>query len=55
MDWKILCSTNEDNWEALVTRLTLGIVLFPHGTQKLLGWFGGYGFNGTMGYFTNYI
>lgn len=25
----------------------------PHGAQKLLGWFGGYGFNGTMGFFTN--
>jgi putative oxidoreductase len=30
----------------------LGIVVFPHGAQKLLGWFGGYGFNGTMGFLT---
>ena len=30
----------------------LGIVFFPHGMQKLLGWFGGYGFEGTMGFFT---
>ena len=37
---------------ALVLRLALGIVMFPHGAQKLLGWFGGYGFEGTMGYFT---
>lgn len=37
---------------ALVARLTLGLVMFPHGTQKALGWFGGYGFTGTMGYFT---
>ncbi|PJZ24324.1 hypothetical protein CH352_16320 [Leptospira hartskeerlii] len=36
----------------LVLRLTLGIVIFPHGAQKLLGWFGGYGFKGTYGYFT---
>ncbi|TGL64268.1 DoxX family protein [Leptospira sarikeiensis] len=36
----------------LILRLTLGIVIFPHGAQKLLGWFGGYGFKGTYGYFT---
>src|SRR6266496_2316061 len=35
-----------------VTRIMLGLVLFPHGAQKLLGWFGGYGFNGTMGFLT---
>lgn len=32
----------------LILRLTLGVVMFPHGAQKLLGWFGGYGFSGTM-------
>jgi putative oxidoreductase len=36
----------------LVARLTMGIVMFPHGAQKALGWFGGYGFAGTMGFFT---
>ncbi|MFO0751879.1 MAG: DoxX family protein, partial [Thermodesulfovibrionales bacterium] len=30
----------------------LGIVFFPHGAQKVLGWFGGGGFSGTMGFFT---
>ncbi len=35
-----------------VARLALAIVIFPHGAQKLLGWFGGYGFGGTMGFFT---
>jgi uncharacterized membrane protein YphA (DoxX/SURF4 family) len=35
----------------LVLRWTLAIVMFPHGAQKVLGWFGGYGFKGTMGYF----
>lgn len=34
-----------------VARLILGIVFFAHGAQKMLGWFGGYGFNGTMGFF----
>lgn len=33
----------------------LGLVVFPHGAQKLLGWFGGYGFSGTMGYFTDTV
>ncbi|HKW92730.1 MAG TPA: DoxX family protein [Methylomirabilota bacterium] len=36
----------------LILRLALAVVIFPHGAQKLLGWFGGYGFKGTMGYFT---
>ena len=35
-----------------VARVALGIVMFPHGAQKLLGWLGGYGYRGTMGYFT---
>ena len=29
-------------------RLALGIVMFPHGAQKMLGWFGGQGFSATM-------
>lgn len=37
---------------ALLLRLALGIVIFPHGAQKLLGWYGGYGYKGTMSYFT---
>ena len=36
----------------LITRLTLGLILFPHGAQKMLGMFGGYGFSGTMNFFT---
>lgn len=36
----------------LFQRLVLGAVILPHGAQKLLGLFGGYGFAGTMGYFT---
>jgi len=30
----------------------LGIVFFPHGAQKVFGWFGGQGFGGTMESFT---
>ena len=35
-----------------LARLSLSVMIFPHGAQKMLGWFGGYGFSGTMGYFT---
>ncbi len=48
---KKLINTPNDT-TALVARLTLGVVMFPHGAQKVLGWFGGYGFSGTMGFFT---
>ncbi|MEJ0091685.1 MAG: DoxX family protein [Limisphaerales bacterium] len=41
-----------NSFAPLLARLTLGIVMFPHGAQKALGWFGGYGFTGTMNYFT---
>lgn len=48
---KKLFQTN-DNAATTILRVVLGIILFPHGAQKLLGWFGGYGFNGTMGFLT---
>jgi putative oxidoreductase len=35
-----------------VLRLALGAMILPHGLQKTLGWFGGYGFTGTMGFLT---
>lgn len=46
-----LFKTNE-NTAATIIRIVLGVILFPHGAQKLLGWFGGYGFDGTMGFLT---
>lgn len=36
----------------LLLRLVLGAVFLPHGAQKVLGWFGGYGFSNTMAAFT---
>lgn len=33
---------------ALVARVALAVVIFPHGAQKALGWFGGGGFHATM-------
>lgn len=38
------------SWSHLVVRLGLGIVFFAHGSQKVLGWFGGPGLPGTVGY-----
>lgn len=42
----------DDRWAGLILRLTLGLVMLPHGAQKLLGLFGGFGFEGTLGFFT---
>ncbi len=42
----------DDDTATMILRVLLGVVFFPHGMQKLLGWFGGYGFGGTMGFFT---
>ena len=46
-----LISTSDD-FAVTVARLILGVVFFAHGAQKMLGWFGGYGFSGTMNFFT---
>ncbi len=45
----------KDDASLLIARLALGIVIFPHGAQKLLGWFGGGGFSGTVGFFTEQL
>ena len=37
---------------ATVARLALGLMILPHGLQKAFGLFGGYGFEGTMGFMT---
>ena len=36
----------------MIARIALGIVMLPHGLQKTIGVFGGYGFAGTMHFFT---
>jgi putative oxidoreductase len=47
---KILGTTND--WTLTLLRLAMGVIFFAHGAQKALGWFGGYGFSGTMDFFT---
>ncbi len=49
--WKSLLRTS-DSFVDTVLRLALAVVFFPHGAQKALGWFGGYGLSATMGFFT---
>ena len=47
---KQFLATDPQSWSLLVSRLALGAVILPHGMQKALGLFGGYGFTGTMGF-----
>ena len=42
----------DESCAGLILRIGLGSVIVSHGAQKLLGWFGGFGFEGTMGFFT---
>lgn len=44
-----------DSLAATVLRLALGLMILPHGLQKTLGWFGGHGFKGSMGYLTESV
>ncbi|OYQ48226.1 hypothetical protein CHU92_00815 [Flavobacterium cyanobacteriorum] len=52
---KKLIFDTDNSYAPLVLRLFLAVVIFPHGAQKLLGWFGGFGFSGTMNYFTETV
>jgi putative oxidoreductase len=45
----------DDSAATATLRVLLGIVFFAHGAQKMLGWFGGPGFSGSMGFFTGYL
>jgi len=39
--------TTDAGWSALALRIPVGIIFVAHGAQKLFGWFGGYGLEGT--------
>ena len=51
---KILLKTETDYLVAL-SRLVLGILFFAHGSQLMLGWFGGFGLSGSMHFFTQQL
>ena len=40
-------TATDAGWSALALRLPVGIIFAAHGAQKLFGWFGGYGLQGT--------
>jgi putative oxidoreductase len=44
--------STSDDLAPVAARVALGAVMFPHGAQKVLGWFGGYGLSGTLGFMT---
>lgn len=48
-------SLTSNDITALVLRITIAIVLFAHGAQKLLGWWNGFGYEGSMQYFTQTV
>jgi putative oxidoreductase len=45
-------TATDNNPATAILRVVLGIVFLAHGSQKVFGWFGGYGFSGTMAFFT---
>ena len=51
---KLIFSTN-DHYTGLVLRLTIASVIFVHGSQKMLGWFGGGGYTETINSITGYF
>lgn len=53
MRFSRILQTNPNDKIATLLRVALAVVLFPHGAQKVLGWFGGHGFAASMGSFTH--
>lgn len=45
---KAFFATDTHSWPLMIARIVLGAVILPHGMQKALGLFGGYGFEGTV-------
>ena len=53
--WRTLLTAafkTDGRFTTLLLRLALAVTILPHGIQKTLGWWGGYGFTNTMGAFT---
>ncbi|HEY3306457.1 MAG TPA: DoxX family protein [Candidatus Binatia bacterium] len=49
---EILFAT-EPIFSLFLLRIVLGIIFFAHGAQKVLGWYGGHGLKGTVGFMTS--
>lgn len=47
-----LLATNT-SWSLMALRISAGIIFVAHGSQKLFGWFGGYGLEGTGQWMTS--
>lgn len=45
----------KNDFAATSLRIILGLAILPHGLQKVFGWFGGFGFSGTMNFFTEHM
>src|SRR2546423_15621265 len=45
----------DDSVPVAILRLVLGVVFFAHGAQEMLGWFGGFGVSGTVGYMNSML
>lgn len=50
-----LFKTDENSYSLLFLRIVAAIAIFPHGAQKLLGWFGGAGLQTTLNTFSAYL
>jgi putative oxidoreductase len=51
MKIKEILFTTSETFAFLPIRFGVGVVMFAHGAQKLFGWFGGYGLQGTGQFF----
>ena len=51
----LILGTDASDYGSTAARLGLAGIIFPHGAQKALGWFGGHGWEGTMEFFTSAI
>jgi putative oxidoreductase len=45
-----LLFATEPDFSLFILRIVLGIIFFAHGAQKVLGWYGGHGLKGTVGF-----
>ncbi len=51
LSWRALLATDR-SYAPLALRVTLAVVMLPHGVQKAFGWLGGYGWSGSMNFLT---